>query len=228
MNVFYFITIAMLIEFSFVSSQCCGGCGASTQLANVDPNQAINGLDYFLGDWVGLDYECYTGTKIMEQVTFPKVSNQIFAKKVTGDNCVTAGNLTFKFASYPSELKYKVNYPVIQNVGDPKRPNSGTINVNLQIVDKDNFLLNGVKRFVRGRLDKDGKLVKIFAQPPAPKPCKRTFVKEIMRQTLDDKGRVISTTRERIIETWAERTTNEWETSDKLLILFDNSFKPIN
>ncbi len=227
MNVFYFVTIAMFIEFSFVASQCCGGCGASTQVAKVDPNQAIYGLDYFLGDWVGLDYECFTGGKIMEHVNFPKLTNEILAKKITGDQCVTAGNQTFKFKSYPSELKYNVDYSIIQNVGDPKRPNSGTINVNLRIVDKDNFLLNGVKRFVRGRLV-NGTLVKSFAQPPAPKPCKKTFVKEITRQTLDDQGRVISTTRERIIETWAERTTDEWGTSDRLLILFDNTFKPTN
>ena len=135
MNVFYFATIVMMIEFSFISSQCCGGCGSSSAVANTDPSLAINGLKYFVGDWVGLDYQCFTGSAILEQINFPDESNKIYAKKITGDNCVHAGQITFAFHSYPAQLKINVGYPVTWTVGNPMSPNSGKNNGTLKIVD---------------------------------------------------------------------------------------------
>jgi hypothetical protein len=221
-NIIYVLALILAIEFSPVHTQgSCGCCGGDNNAAN---GQVINGLKYFVGNWVGLDYTCRGWNKVLEQVNFPDDSNQIYAKKITGDECVTQGQTTFRFNSFPSELKYDTNYPVTWTVGSPGKPNSGTMPGSLRIKDKDNFDIGGYK-FVRGRLV-NGQLVNEYATPPPPKPCKKTFVKEIMRQTLDDKGRVVSTTRERIIETWAERSTDKWLTTDStILTFFDNSFK---
>jgi len=150
--------------------------------------------------------------------------NEIYARKVTADACVTVGNITFRFNSYPSELKYNVNYPVTWTVGGPGNPNSGTAGGSLTIKDKDNFTISG-NRFVRGHLE-NGKLVNEYAIAAPPKPCKRTFVKEIIRQSIDENGKIKSQTRERIIETDAERITDVWLENDTILKTFDNSFKP--
>jgi hypothetical protein len=227
-NIIYVLALILAIEFSPVHTQgsCCGGCGGCCGgNNNNDANgQAINGLKYFVGNWVGLDYTCRGWNKILEQVNFPDDSNQIYAKKITADECVTQGQTTFRFNSFPSELKYDTNYPVTWTVGSPGKPNSGNVGGSLRITDKDNFKI-GNDRFVRGRLV-NGQLVNEYAIKAPPKPCKKTFVKEVIRQLIDENGKITSTTRERYIETDAERITDKWEPNDTILQTYDNSFKP--
>jgi hypothetical protein len=52
------------------------------------------------------------------------------------------------------------------------------------------------------------------------------YVQEIIRQIIDEKGTILSSKRERISETDAEKTTDVWEKNENLLITFENSFKP--
>jgi hypothetical protein len=229
LNVFFVIAIIFMINFSSVKSQgsCCGDCGgccANNNNNQNDPNgQVLNNLNFFVGNWVGLDYTCNGGH--VEQVMFPSgLKNEIYAKKVTADACVHVGRVTFRFNKYPSELKYKTNYPVTWTVGSPGNPNSGTSGGTLNIKDKDNFTIDG-RRFVRGRLE-NKKVIKEYAVLPPSKPCKKTFVKEIIRQKIDENGKITSTTRERVIETDAEKVTDVWEKSDTILVTYENSFKP--
>jgi hypothetical protein len=229
-NALFVLFMILLINFSSIRSQgsCCGDCGGccgNNDSGKEDPNGlALNNLQYFVGNWVGLDYTC-NGGPIKEQVNFPSnLNKELYAKKVTADSCVTVGQVTFRFNKYPSELKYNVGYPVTWTVGSPGSPNSGRSGGTLKIQNKDNFTIDG-KRFVRGRLEK-GKVVNEFAVVPPAKPCKRTFVKEIIRQKIDENGKITSQTRERVIETDAEKITNVWESTDTILITYDNSFKP--
>lgn len=231
-NILFILVLFFLLECSLTQGCCgsCGGCcGNSNQqvVAQVDPNptgQVVNNLRYFIGNWVGLDYSCQRGG-ILEQVNFPDVPNQIYANKVTGDSCVHAGQVTFRFNQYPNQLLYKTNYAVTWTVGSPGRPQSGFSGGQLQITGRDEFNISGL-RFVRGRLVND-QLVREnipLPPPPVPKPCKTTTVKEITRQTLDSNGKVISSTRERIIETVAERVTDTWVTTDTILQVFNKEF----
>lgn len=222
-NLVFLIAIIMIIEFS-TSQGICGGCCGNNQNNGNSSGQVVNNLDYFTGNWVGLDYTCDTGSKILEQINFPKLNYELYAKKVTGDNCVNAGQITFRFKQYPSELLYKTYYPVTWTVGYPQYPQSSMANGQLEITSKDEFIIDGYYKFVRGRLDR-GVLVKEYATVPPPKPCKHTTIREITRQVIDDKGKVLSQTRERIIETVAERYSDVWYPTDTILSVFNNQFE---
>jgi hypothetical protein len=157
-NIVFALALILAIEFSPVQSQALSGDN------NDDNRQVINGLKYFVGDWVGLDYTCGSWKeKILEQVNFPDDPNQIYAKKITGDDCVTKGTTTFKFNSFPTELKYGTNYRVTWTLGNASRPNFATGPGSLRIIDNDNFDISGY-RFVRGRLV-NSQLVKEYATP---------------------------------------------------------------
>jgi hypothetical protein len=157
-NIIYLLSLILAIEFSPVHSQ------AITPNNNGGNGQVINGLKYFVGDWVGLDYTCRKwNEKILEQVNFPDEPDKIYAKKITGDDCVTKGTTTFRFNSYPKQLKYDTDYPVTWTLGNAYRPNFTTGPGSLRLIDNDNFEIEGF-RFVRGRLVND-QLVKEYATP---------------------------------------------------------------
>ena len=250
----------MMIEFSYVNSHgsCCGGCGCcgNSNSNNAqsfiqteqtyDPNDAVYGLKFFNGDWIGLDYKCEGGV-FQEQVNFPDSSGQIFANKITGDRCVKAGQVTIRFKSYPSKIRYNTRYDVLLTLGSPQNPGSSAMDSVLIIQGKDNFTVNA-DRFVRGRLvgrniqyiyapnpvpppapvvivqPKPAVLPPFIPTPAAPKPCKTETVKEIVRQVLDSNGRVISSTREIVTETIAERISDDWKENESTLKYYNDYF----
>jgi hypothetical protein len=157
-NTIYLLALILAIKSCLVHSQDLSAPNYG------DKGEVINGLKYFVGDWVGLDYTCRSRKeKILEQVNFPDDPNEIYAKKITGDDCVNKGKTTFRFDSFPTQLNYDTNYPVTWTLGSVYRPNSATGPGSLRIIDNDNFEIGGL-RFVRGRLVND-LLVKEYATP---------------------------------------------------------------
>jgi hypothetical protein len=124
---------------------------------------------------------------------------------------VTAGTNTFRFNTYPNELRYNTNYPVTWTTGNQFSPNSGTASGSLTIIDKDNFKI-GNYRFVRGRLEG----TQIVKTPAVLPPQRRTIIRDRIVQTLDDDGNVIATRKERVIETVAIKEGGYWNPDSKV------------
>lgn len=132
---------------------------------------------------------------------------------------MTAGTSSFKFNSYPSELRYKTSYPVTWTTGRVGAPNSGSMGGSLTINDKDSFNINNY-RFVRGRIE-GGQLVNT---PAILSPQRKTIIRNLVIETLDDNGNVIKTKKQRIIETIAEKEGGYWSPNSDINQQYGQNF----
>ncbi|GEM_PF-3945251 len=83
----------------------------------------------FNGEWAGYGYMCFAGNSNTlkpspkEMVNIEYTNNKIVATKLTGDPCVTAGQITW-YAQIPSTIEYGKYYQAKWHGGRPSRPNS--------------------------------------------------------------------------------------------------------
>jgi len=111
--------------------------------------------EYFKGFWLGRGYTCNTGGQIPEDIDVTYVGDEFIATKVTGDDCVTTGTVTFKAnlrdAWTPTNGKYNIKCTI--TLGNPSRPNSTeSKKCNIEIVNENEFkVTNWNLTFNRGR-----------------------------------------------------------------------------
>ncbi len=95
------------------------------------------------GEWLGKGYQCPAGVKHDEiiEIKHNLETGEIVATKITGDNCVTAGNTTFTGifsgklnSSYP-ETRFNVTFVT----GSPSFPNSSSTPSTLEVVNSNLF-----------------------------------------------------------------------------------------
>lgn len=89
------------------------------------------------GTWIAEGYRCERGG-LVEKVQISVQGNYLVAKKITGDNCVPAGNITFQ-GTLPDLLSEGSSFPVTFIVGTPSNPASGTAPGQLRIIDANSF-----------------------------------------------------------------------------------------
>mmetsp|Transcript_8603 Transcript_8603/g.8940 ORF Transcript_8603/g.8940 Transcript_8603/m.8940 type:complete len:576 (+) Transcript_8603:69-1796(+) len=113
---------------------------------------------YFLGYWIGDGYTCNTGGTIPEDVNITYQNNEFTATKVNGDDCVNAGQITFRHPLQDEWIKIKSNDWNINKckitLGNPRNPQSSTRNCWIFIDDINHFKVNNWKlTFRRGALE---------------------------------------------------------------------------
>ncbi|MBL1177364.1 hypothetical protein [Pantanalinema sp. GBBB05] len=121
----------------------------SSPLAAASPKAA----SYFEGIWIGEGYSCEQGG-LREKVQISISGNSLIARKLTGDNCVPAGNITFQ-GTLPNSVDSGSSFPVTWTVGTPQNPASGRTQQNLTILDNKSFTSFGVKFTREGNIRKE-------------------------------------------------------------------------
>ena len=94
------------------------------------------------GIWESSDYQCPFGTFHTEQISIIHTNNNLVARKITGDPCVPAGDITFE-GSFSEDTN-----SLLMTVGLPPEPSSGKIPVQISLIDHNSFHINGLL-FVR-------------------------------------------------------------------------------
>ncbi|MFB8797524.1 MAG: hypothetical protein U7126_25590 [Microcoleus sp.] len=100
----------------------------------------------FVGTWRGNGYTCERGG-LTEEVQISVSGNSLVAKKITGDNCVPAGNITFQ-GTIPQSVSKGSSFSVTFKTGWPDRPACCSAENKLSIVDANTFTAWGI-RFTR-------------------------------------------------------------------------------
>jgi len=103
----------------------------------------------FEGTWIGDGYTCEAGSDRVQRVQIAVMNNTLVARKLTGDRCVPAGNVTFQ-APLPDQVDPGMSFPVTWTLGNPRRPASEQSVDPLVIEDFDTFSSGGVT-FTRER-----------------------------------------------------------------------------
>ena len=85
------------------------------------------------GTWESQDYQCPFGTYNLEIIQIQHTNGQIIAKKVTGDPCVPAENVTFQ------GIVSKDQNSVAFTVGTPADPAWNSVDVKLTLIDENAF-----------------------------------------------------------------------------------------
>lgn len=85
------------------------------------------------GIWKGEGYKCLPGKLYTEEISISHnlKTGEVIATKITGDECVTAGNVTFK-GNYNGEDK---RFSVTFTVGNPTSPNSSTLSSTIDVLN---------------------------------------------------------------------------------------------
>ena len=94
------------------------------------------------GIWESSDYQCPFGTFHTEKISIQHTNNHLVARKITGDPCVPAGDITFE-GSFSEDTN-----SLLMTVGLPPEPSSGKIPVQISLIDHNSFHINGLL-FVR-------------------------------------------------------------------------------
>lgn len=100
----------------------------------------------FVGTWRGNGYTCERGG-LTEEVQISVSGNSLVAKKITGDNCVPAGNITFQ-GTIPQSVSKGSSFSVTFKTGWPDRPACCSAENQVSIVDANTFTAWGI-RFTR-------------------------------------------------------------------------------
>lgn len=98
---------------------------------------------YFEGNWVGEGYTCATGQNWSQEVEIDVTGNTVVARKLEGDPCVPAGNITFR-GSVSDRLEIGVPVPVTWTAGNPRRPASVQVVDPIVIEDQNTFVSGGI------------------------------------------------------------------------------------
>lgn len=90
------------------------------------------------GVWIGQNFQCPVGVSRQEEVQVSQVGERLEALKLTGDDCVPAGELTFHGTADALQCV----------IGVPENPASASYQGALLIIDEDSFEACGI-RFTR-------------------------------------------------------------------------------
>jgi hypothetical protein len=90
----------------------------------------------YSGTWLGKGYQCPFGTFHNEKVTITQSGASIKAIKIDGDNCVTAGQITFQ-GKYDNKQKA---FNVTWTTGEPNKPNSSSASGLLLLKGRDTLI----------------------------------------------------------------------------------------
>lgn len=108
-----------------------------------EPQPEQENLVDLTGEWLGKGYQCPAGVKHDEmiEISHNLETGEVVATKITGDDCVTAGNITFTGIfdgrlnpSFP-ETRFNVTFVT----GSPSFPNSSSISSTLEVVNSNMF-----------------------------------------------------------------------------------------
>ena len=113
-----------------------------TASATLTPTSTPSPVPDLTGIWESSDYQCPFGTFHTEQISIIHTNNNLVARKITGDPCVPAGDITFE-GSFSEDTNF-----LLMTVGLPPEPSSGKIPVQISLIDHDSFRINGLL-FVR-------------------------------------------------------------------------------
>jgi len=101
------------------------------------------GEDWMKGNWIGQGYGCIGRNDITEDIYVEYVNGEFVAKKITGDDCVPAPNVTFR-GKLPDKFETGRSYQCTITLGNPYAPASTSSN-NCKVVplEKDKFKVDG-------------------------------------------------------------------------------------
>jgi len=85
------------------------------------------------GIWESSDYQCPFGTFHTEKISIQHTNNHLVARKITGDPCVPAGDITFE-GTFSEETN-----SLLMTVGSPPEPSSAKIPVQITLIDQNSF-----------------------------------------------------------------------------------------
>ena len=137
----------------------CGGGGATatpfeiaqapatrtadpTASPTLTPTSTPSTVPDLTGIWESSDYQCPFGTFHTEKISIQHTNNNLVARKITGDPCVPAGDITFE-GSFSEDTN-----SLLMTVGLPPEPSSGKIPVQISLIDHNSFHIDGLL-FVR-------------------------------------------------------------------------------
>ena len=103
----------------------------------------------FIGNWIGEGYGCERGG-LSERVRINIDGNSLTATKITGDNCVPSGNVTFR-GTIPNSVSKGSSFPVTWTMGSPDKPVSGRTSQSLTILDDNSFSSSLGHKFTRAK-----------------------------------------------------------------------------
>lgn len=95
------------------------------------------------GEWIGRGYTCpgsVDGDQMIA-ITHDLETGKLIATKITGDDCVTAGTITF-FGDYEGKSK---TFQVTITTGLPNNSNSGQANITMSIKNRDHFVSDAAR-----------------------------------------------------------------------------------
>jgi hypothetical protein len=95
------------------------------------------------GTWDGTGYTCGQGV-LTEKVQVSTSPNSLVATKITGDDCVPAGNITFQGTLPTTPLIAGSSFPVTFTLGNPANPASTTTLSDLFVLNANEFLSDDV------------------------------------------------------------------------------------
>ena len=87
------------------------------------------------GEWLGINYQCPIGVIQRERVKIVEQDGQIVATKLTGDDCVPAGGVTFQ----------GTRNAITCITGLPGDPSSNTYEDSIRSLQEDGFSVCGVE-----------------------------------------------------------------------------------
>lgn len=89
------------------------------------------------GDWIGYGYECPQDIYHDEQIsiTHNLETGELVATKITGDDCVTAGNVSFRGLYDGLSDRFDAE----ATAGVPGNPNSSLIKISFRVINNDLF-----------------------------------------------------------------------------------------
>ena len=107
----------------------------------VKKSQSEDEIINLTGTWLGEGYQCPTGTLHNEtiDITHNLTTGEVVATKITGDACVTAGNITFTgnfdgiFRTSLSDNLFDVTFVA----GSQGLPNSTTLESSIEVVNSN-------------------------------------------------------------------------------------------
>ncbi len=160
------LSIILITVIIFISISC------SKEEMNPEQENIVD----LSGEWLGEGYDCPWGVQHNERISIEHnlETSEVVATKITGDDCVTAGNITFtgdfngKINLEQPEARFDVQFIT----GEPSNPNSSTATSTLEVVN-NNLLrdIGGFEGIIFTRdcdlykVDERVDLVPLIAQP---------------------------------------------------------------
>jgi hypothetical protein len=95
---------------------------------------------YFIGGWNAVGYICNKNTPQIEKININYVgkSRRLAATKVTGDECIPAGNISFNFIA-PQKIWQGETIPITFQIGAPGKTERDWVDRQIYVIDLNSF-----------------------------------------------------------------------------------------